>query len=99
VTVPRAVLELNEAAIQAALAALREGRSTGDPSLDYVMVALGRCRARSWARCRRAWPDVAEAEIDVAADRAVDMLASVPAVVALLLITDAARSAAAGGAS
>ena len=92
-------LELNQAAIQAALAALREGRSTGNPTLDQVMVALGRARARIWARCRRAWPDLAEAEIDIAADSTVDVLASVPALVVLLVTADAIRCATAGGAS
>ncbi len=98
-TAPRACLELNQDAIQSALAALREGRSTGDPALDQVVVALGRARARSWARCRRAWPDIAAVEIDFAADSAVEVLASVPALVVLLVIAEAARCAAAGGAS
>jgi hypothetical protein len=99
VTAPLPGVELNRAAIQAALAALHEGRSTGNATLDQVVDALGRCRARAWARFRRAWPDVTEAEIDFAADRAVEALASVPAVVVMLVIADAAKCADAGGVS
>lgn len=92
-------IELNQAAIQAALAALREGRSTGNPSLDHVVVALGRARARAWARLRRAVPELTDDEIDFAADMAVDVFASVPFLVVLLVSADAARCADAGGAS
>ena len=98
-TAPFAGIELNRAAIQAALAALREGRSTGSSTLDQVANALGRRRARAWTHFRRAWPDVAEAEIDLAADMVVDVLASVPVLVVKLVIADAARRGAAGGAS
>lgn len=96
---PGIELKLNQAAIYSALAALREGRSTGDATLDQVVNTLGRHQARAWAQFRRARPDVSEADIDVAADRAVDWLASEPAVVALLLVVDAAICAAMGGAS
>ena len=96
---PSIELKLTQAAIDTALAALREGRSTGDAALDQVVTTLGRHQARAWAQFRRACPDVGDADIDVAADRAVDMLASEPAVVALLLVVDAAIRAGMGGAS
>lgn len=98
-TAPLAGIELNRAAIQSALAALREGRSTGNATLDQVVIALGRRRARAWTHFRIAWPDVTEAEIDLAADMVVDVLASVPVLVIKLVIADAATCAAAGGAS
>ena len=98
-TAPLATIELNRATIEAALAALREGRSTGDPTLDHVVDALGRSWAQAWARLRSARPDLPEAEIDFATDMAVDALASVPLQVVLLLHADAARCAEAGGAS
>ena len=96
---PLVEIDLNRAAIQSALAALREGRSTGDATLDLVMDALGRRRARAWARYRVVWPEAAEAEIDRAADRAVDLLAAVPVLVVRLVVADAELRAAAGGAS
>lgn len=96
---PYANVELNQAEIRSALAASREGRSTGSARLDQVAAALGRCRAGSWARCRHAWPELDVAEIDFAAEMAVDVLASVPALVVLLVIADAATCAAEGGAS
>ena len=98
-TAPLAPIELTRATIEAALAALRDGRSTGNPTLDHVANALGRSRARAWARLRSARPDLPEAEIDFATDMAVDALASVPTQVLLLLKADAARCAEAGGAS
>lgn len=98
-TAPLPSLELNQTAIHAALAALREGRTTGTPALDSVVDALGRTRACAWARLRSACPDLSEAEIDFAADRTVDVIASVPVLVVLLVIADAARCADAGGAS
>ena len=98
-SVPLADLELNQAAIHAALAALREGRSTGDPTLDYVMNALGRARARVWARLRSAAPDLTDEEIDIAADATLDVVASAPVFVLLILFADEAACAAAGGAS
>ena len=98
-TAPHPGIELNRAAIQAALAALRDGRSTGTPALDQVVDALGRSHARAWARLRSACPDLTEAEIDFAADRTVDVIASVPVLVVLLMLADAARCADAGGAS
>ena len=94
-----APIELTRATIEAALAALRDGRSTGNPTLDHVVNALGRSWAQAWARLRRARPDLPEAEIDFATTMAVDALASVPAQVLLLLNADAARCAEAGGAS
>ena len=71
----------------------------GTPALDDVVDALGRARARAWARLRSACPDLPEAEIDFAADKTVDVIASVPVLVVLLVIADAARCADAGGAS
>jgi hypothetical protein len=99
VTAPLATLELNRATIEAALAALRDGRSTGDPTLDHVVNALGRSWAQAWARLRRARPDLPEVDIDCATDMAVEALASDPVQVVLLLQADAARCAKAGGAS
>ena len=98
-TAPLATLELNRATIAAALAALRDRRSTGDPTLDHVVEALGRSWARAWARVRCACPDLPEVEIDFATTMAVDTLASDPDRVVLLLQADAARCAKAGGAS
>ena len=98
-TAPLAPIELTPATIEAALAALRDGRSTGNPTLDHVVNALGRSWAQAWARLRRARPDLPEAEIDFATTMAVDALASDPAQVLLLLNADAARCAEAGGAS
>ena len=98
-TAPLAPIELTPATIEAALAALRDGRSTGNPTLDHVVNALGRSWAHAWARLRRARPDLPEAEIDFATTMAVDALASDPAQVLLLLNADAARCAEAGGAS
>lgn len=91
--------KLNHEAIQSALAAWREGRSTGDATLDRVASALSRFHAYSWARARRARPDIPEAAIDLAAAKAVDSLASAPMQVVLLVLVDAARRAAAGGVS
>lgn len=98
-TVSPADIDLGRAAIQSALAALREGRSTGNATLDHVADALGRRRACAWAHLRSACPNVAEAEIDLAADRVVDVLAAVPALVVRLVVADAAAFVAAGGAS
>ena len=92
-------VELTTSSIRSALVALREGRRIGNPALERVVDALGRCRARAWARFRSAWPDVTEAEIDRAADMAVDALASAPVLVVLLVVADAAACADAGGAS
>jgi hypothetical protein len=99
VTAPPPEIDLNRAAVQAALAASREGRSTGDATLDQVADALGRRRARAWAHLRSACPDVPEAAIDLAADRVVDVLAAVPALVVRMVVADAVTCAAAGGAS
>ena len=98
-TAPLAPIELTPATIEAALAALRDGRSTGNPTLDHMAHALGRSWAYAWARLRSARPDLPEAEIDFATTMAVDALASDPALVLLLLKADAARWAEAGGAS
>ena len=98
-TAPLSVVELNEAAIRAALVALREGRSTGNATLDHVVDALGRCQARAWANFRSAWPGVSAAEIDVAADMTLDVVASIPALVVMLVITDAVVCDTEGGAS
>lgn len=92
-------IDLTRAAIQSALAALREGRSTGNATLDQVADALGRRRARAWAHLRSACPSVTEAEIDLAADRVVDVAAAVPALVVRMVVDDAVTCAAAGGAS
>jgi hypothetical protein len=99
VTAPLVPIKLTRATIEAALAAFHDGRSTGNPTLDYVANALGRSWAHGWARLRRARPDLPEAEIDFATTMAVDALASAPAQVLLLLHADAARCAEAGGAS
>ena len=98
-TAPPPEIDLNRAAVQAALAASREGRSTGNATLDQVANALGRRRARAWAHLRSACPDVPEAAIDLAADRVIDVLASVPTLVVKIVIADAVTCAAAGGAS
>lgn len=98
-TAPPPDIDLNRAAIQSALSALREGRSTGNSTLDRVADALGRRRARAWAHLRSACPDVTEAEIDLAADRVVDVLAAVPALVVRMVVADAVKCAATGGAS
>ena len=98
-TAPLAPIELTPATIEAALAALRDGRSTGNPTLDHMAHALGRSWAYAWARLRSARPDLPEAEIDFATTMAVDALASDSAQVLLLLKADAARCAEAGGAS
>jgi len=90
-------IDVNDAPIQAALAALREGRTTGNAPLDQIVVALGRCRSRAWARFRGAWPEAPEAEVDAAADSALHGLVSVPGFVALLLKAEAATRAATGG--
>ena len=45
-TAPPADIDLSRAAVQTALTALREGRSTGNATLDQVADALG----RRWAR-------------------------------------------------
>jgi hypothetical protein len=99
VSAPPPEIDLNRAAVQAALAASREGRSTGDATLDQVADALGRRRARAWAHLRSACPDVPEAAIDLAADRVVDVIAAVPALVVRMVVADALICAAAGGAS
>lgn len=99
VTASPADIDLGRAAIQSALTALREGRSTGNATLDQVADALGRRRARAWAHLRSALPNVTEAEIDLAADRVVDVLAAVPPLVVKLVIADAVACAAAGGVS
>ena len=98
-TTPPPDIDLNRAAIQSALTALREGRSTGNTTLDQVADALGRRRARAWAHLRNVCPHVAEADIDLAADRVVDVLAAVPALVVRMVVADAVARAAAGGAS
>ena len=98
-TAPPPEIDLNRAAVQAALAASREGRSTGNATLDQVADALGRRRARAWAHLRNACPNVPEAAIDLAADRVVDVLAAVPTLVVRIVIADAVTCAAAGGAS
>jgi hypothetical protein len=99
VTPPPAEIDLGRAAIQSALTALREGRSTGNAALDQVADTLGRRWARAWGHLRYACPNVAEAEIDLAADRIVDVIASMPAMVLRLVADDAAACAAAGGPS
>jgi hypothetical protein len=99
VTAPPTDIDLGRAAVQTALAALREGRSTGNATLDQVADALGRRWARAWAHLRSACPHVAEAEIDLAADRVVDVLASLPTMVVRMVVADAASCADAGGAS
>ena len=92
-------IDLNRAAVESALAASREGRSTGSATLDQVADALGRRRARAWAHLRSACPTLTEAELDLAADRVVDVLALVPALVVRMVVVDAAACAASGGAS
>jgi phage gp29-like protein len=99
VTAPLATIELNRATIEGALAALRDGRSTGNPMLDHVVDALRRSWAHAWARLRRACPDLPEAEIDFATSMAVDTVALDPDEVLRLLHADAARCAEARGAS
>jgi hypothetical protein len=59
---------------------------------------LGGVVLPSSARGEARW-DLPEAEIDFAADRTVDVIASVPVLVVLLVIADATRGADAGGAS
>ena len=98
-TAPPPEIDLNRAAVQAALAASREGRSTGNATLDQVADALGRRRARAWAHLRSACPNVTAAELDLAAERVVEVLAAVPALVVRMVVADAVTCAAAGGAS
>jgi hypothetical protein len=99
VTAPTTDIDLFRAAIQTALTASREGRSTGNATLDQVADTLGRRWALAWAHLRIACPNVPEETIDLAADRIVDVVASVPALVVTLVVADAASCAAAGGAS
>jgi hypothetical protein len=99
VTTPPAEIDLGRAAIQSALTALREGRSTGNATLDQVADTLGRRWARAWANLRSACPNVPEEAIDLAADRVVDVVASLPTLVVRLVADDATACAAAGGAS
>ena len=98
-TAPPADIDLGRAAVQTALAALREGRSTGNATLDQVADTLGRRWARAWAHLRSACPNVSEEAIDLAADHVVDVVASMPTMVLRLVVADAASCAAAGGAS
>jgi hypothetical protein len=99
VTAPSADIDLGRAAVQTALTALREGRSTGNATLDQVADTLGRRWARAWAHLRSACPNVPEEAIDLAADRVVDLVASLPTVVVRMVVADAANRAAAGGSS
>jgi hypothetical protein len=99
VSEPHPDIELNRTTIHAALAAVREGRSSGNPTLDHVADALNRSRARVWARLRKGRPDFTAAEIDFMADRTVDVLASEPRLVLAILFADAIQRAGAGGAS
>ena len=98
-TAPPPEIDLGRAAIQTALAALREGRSTGNATLDQVADTLRRRWARAWARLRNTCPNVPEEVIDHAADRVVDRVAAFPTMVVRLMVDDAARSDAARGAS
>jgi hypothetical protein len=99
VTAPLPDAEVNRTTIHAVLVAVREGRSTGNPTLDDVADALNRSRARAWARLRKGRPDFTAAEIDFAADRTVEVLASDPRLLVALLLADAILRAEAGGAS
>jgi hypothetical protein len=92
-------IDLIRAGIQTALTALREGRSTGDATLDQVADTLRRRWVRAWAHLRGACPNVPAEAIDLAADHVVDVVASIPAMVIRMVVADAASCAAAGGAS
>lgn len=92
-------IDLNRAAVQSALTALREGRSTGNATLDQVADTLARRWGRAWAHLRGACPNVPEEAIDLAADRVVDVLASLPTLVVRMVIADAVTCAANGAAS
>jgi hypothetical protein len=99
VTAPTTDIDLFRAAIQTALTASREGRSTGNATLDQVADTLGRRWALAWAHLRIACPNVPEETIDLAADRIVDVVASIPTLVIRMVIADAVACAASGGAS
>lgn len=98
-TAPPAEIDLSRAAVQTALTALREGRSTGNATLDQVADTLGRRWVRAWAHLRSACPNVPEEAIDLAADHVVDVLASLPTMVVRMVVADVASCVAAGGAS